>query len=238
MQQKSDSTVSFVIPALNEEKVIRPVLEDIVGTCREYLREFEVIAVNDGSADRTGEIMDEVASEFPEVRVIHNVKNENIGAAYKKGIKLAKFDYYMLLCGDGGLPAESLPKLFSQLGNADIIVPYMTNLKRIKTPFRYFISRTYTGILNLIFRLDIKYYNGLPIHRLKRLREIEISSDGFGFQGEILIKLIRTGNSYVQVPILGAENTNKSSALKIKSIWSVGATFFNLLKELNVYFRR
>ena len=232
-----EASLTFVVPALNEETVIVEVLLDVLSVCRKHLKTFEIIAVDDGSVDRTGSLMDDVARENPEVKVIHNPVNLGIGSAYKRGLAEASGDYFMLLCGDGGLPASSLPPIFEKIGQADIVVPYMPNLDRIKTRFRYILSRTYTGILNLIFGLDLRYFNGLPVHRVSLLRSLEINSDGFGFQGEILVKLIKSGHSYVHVAVPGAEKTNKSSALKFSSILSVGKTFFCLVWDVYSYLR-
>jgi len=232
------SPITFVVPALNEEGVIAEVLAEILVVCREHLQNFEIIAVNDGSTDATGRIMDSFAAGNPEIRVIHNVVNQGIGAAYKRGLAEASGEYFMLLCGDGGLPASSLPPIFQQIGKADIVVPYMPNLDRIKTPVRLMLSRTYTGLLNLIFRMDLHYFNGLPVHRVSLLKSLEIGSDGFGFQGEILVKLIKSGYSYVQVAVPGAEKTNKSSALKLSSFISVGKTFLCLIWDVFRYLRR
>jgi hypothetical protein len=64
------------------------------------------------------------------------------------------------------------------------------------------------------------------------LQAIEITSSGFGFQAEILIKLLKSGCSFVQVGVLGAEATNKSSIFRLRNVISVGHTMFKLLHEL------
>ena len=138
----------------------------------------------------------------------------------------------MMLCGDGGLPADSLPPIFDAVGTADIVVPYMINLREIKTPSRYALSRIYTTLLNILFRQKLRYYNGLPVHRLDLLRQIVIASSGFGFQGEILIKLLKAGCSYVEVGVLGAEKTNRSKAVSLRNFANVSKTLTLLIWEI------
>jgi hypothetical protein len=138
----------------------------------------------------------------------------------------------MLLCGDGGLPAKSLPAIFNAIGSADIVIPHMTNLRQIKTPLRYFLSRTYTWLLNTLFGFRLNYYNGLPVHRTDLLRHIRIASSGFGFQGEVLVKLLKSGCSYVQVGVLGAEETRRSFALRPGNLLSVAGTLLHLVSEI------
>jgi len=113
----------------------------------------------------------------------------------------------------------------------------MTNLSEIKTLMRYLISRTYTNLLNLLSGHRLHYYNGLPVHRRALLDQITITSSGFGFQGEILVKLLKSGCSYVQVGVLGAETTNKTSIFRVRNLFSVTATLLKLLLEL-IRFRR
>jgi dolichol-phosphate mannosyltransferase len=237
MFNKIRYSTSFVIPALNEEKVVEGVVRAVWRTVSYRLATFEIILIDDGSSDQTGQIMDRLASELAHVRVIHNATNLGLGAAYQRGVREAKLDHVMMLCGDGGLPAASLPPIIEKIGTADIVVPYMTNLAEIKTPMRYLISRTYTNLLNLLSGHRLHYYNGLPVHRRALLDQITITSSGFGFQGEILVKLLKSGCSYVQVGVLGAEATNKTSIFRVRNLFSVTATLLKLVLEL-VRFRR
>ena len=237
MFKKIRFSTSFVIPALNEEKVVEGVVRAVWETVSLHLETFEIILIDDGSGDQTGQIMDRLASQLSRVRVIHNTTNLGLGAAYQRGVREAKFDHVMMLCGDGGLPAASLPVILEKIGTADIVVPYMTNLAVIKTPMRYRISRTYTSLLNLLSGHRLRYYNGLPVHRRALLEQITITSSGFGFQGEILVKLLKSGCSYVQVGVPGAETTNKTSIFRVRNVFSVTATLLKLLFEL-IRFRR
>jgi dolichol-phosphate mannosyltransferase len=219
---------SFIVPALNEERVVDEVVRAIWATVDGLLRTYEIILIDDGSTDRTGTIMDRLAAELPHVRTLHNETNFGLGASYQRGVREAKLDYVMMLCGDGGVPAESLPPIIAKIGTADIVVPYMTNLKEIKTPMRYMISRSYTHLLNWLSGQQLNYYNGLPVHRRALLNQITMTSSGFGFQGEILVKLLKSGCSYVQVPVVGAETTNKTSVFRLRNILSVTKTLSKL----------
>jgi hypothetical protein len=138
----------------------------------------------------------------------------------------------MLLCGDGGLPARSLPAIFSHIGTADLIIPHMVNLRQIKSLPRYIISRTYSNLLNLLSGYRLRYYNGLPVYRRSLLNAIRITSRGFGFQAEILVKLLKSGCTFVEVGVEGAEEKGRSIALHPRNVISVARTFFHLIVEL------
>ena len=72
MFEKIRHSTSFVIPALNEENVVEEVVRAVWGTVSHHLETFEIILIDDGSRDQTGQIMDRLASELPHMRVIHN----------------------------------------------------------------------------------------------------------------------------------------------------------------------
>lgn len=221
-------SISIVIPALNEETVVDGVVRDIAQQVASSFTDYEIILINDGSTDKTGEIMERLAVELPHVRAIHNLGNIGLGSSYQRGLAEARCDYLMMLCGDGGMPAASLPPIFAVVGSADIVLPFITNLKQIKSRVRYFTSRTYTNLLNILFGQKIKYYNGLPVHRVDLLRQLRINSSGFGFQGEILTKLLKSGCSMTEVGVLGAEMTKNSSAVRLKGLINI-ATVLTLL---------
>jgi len=226
-------TISFIIPALNEGKVIGAVLDQVYVAVDGQFLDYEIILVDDGSTDLTGRIMDEFAARNSKVRVLSNPKNLGFGKSYQLGLNESVFDYVMLLCGDGGLPASSLKPIFEKIGTADIVIPWMTNLAQIKTRGRFWLSRAYTRLVNLLFGLDLHYYNGLPVHKRKLLQNIAITSGGFGFQAEILVKLIKSGASYVEVGVKGAEETNESDALRVRNWLSVVRTVYHLMREIS-----
>jgi len=217
---------------MNEEAIIAKVVDQIKRVAATHCSDYELILIDDGSVDATGRIMDELAEQDEHMRVLHNEGNIGIGASYRRGVRAARCEYVMLLCGDGGLPASSLPAILERIGDADIVIPFMTNLKEIKTRSRFYLSRAYTGLLNLFAGLKLRYYNGLAVHRVDAVRELDIKTDRFGFQGEILIKLIRQGRSYVEVGVKGAEKANRSSALQLRNLLNMVNTLRVLLGEI------
>ena len=80
-------SLSVILPAFNEEANIRAVVEDACRIIPKFAPIFEIVVVNDGSKDRTGEICDDLAMEFSEVSVVHHARNRGYGAALKTGIE-------------------------------------------------------------------------------------------------------------------------------------------------------
>jgi len=227
----SKARLSFIVPALNEEKNIEPTVKEILAAAHGHLSEFEIVMVDDGSTDATGRIMDEMAARIPQVRVIHNERNVGFGGAYKRGVAAASLDYMMLVPGDNAFPAESLAAILSVVGQADMVIPYRTNPEG-RGLGRRFLSWAYTMLLNVMFWRRIRYYNGLVVYRTALLQKITIKTDSFAFQAEAVVKLLRLGHNYVEVGcVISEARHGRSKALQLKNVVNVIKTLVRLFFE-------
>ena len=226
-------TISIIIPALNEEKNIQPTVEEVIAAIGEDFSVYEILIFDDGSKDRTGAVADELALENKNISVIHNVDTLGLGCSYKKGVELAKNDYVMMIPGDNQFLRDSIKPLFLSLGSVDIIAPYTLNY-RIRPFSRQVVSWAFTTLVNLLFGLKLKYYNGIVIHKSSIIKSVPISSTGFSYQAEILVRLIKSGHSYKEVGINILERTHgKSSALSSQNIQSVLKALSKLFFEIH-----
>jgi hypothetical protein len=129
----------------------------------------------------------------------------------------------MLIPADNAWPYVSITDIFSLIGSVDIIIPYITSA-RDKNLFRKMISKLYTKLINIIFRLDIPYFNGIVVHRLDLVKAIYIKSNGFFYQTELLIKILKTHPliEYKSIPSTTNIRTDgKSTALSLKNLMEV-----------------
>ena len=170
----TEELVSIVIPVYNEEEAIGDDLDLIKQTMDATGQPYEIIVVNDGSTDRTLEIV----SSKPAVTLIHHEQNRGTGAARTTGIKAAIGDIIVMTDGDGTYPNQDMPKLLEYMKQYDMVIGARTkehgSLKWLRTPAKWFIRRlaaylTETEIPDLnsglrAFKKDIalKYLNILP----------------------------------------------------------------------------
>ena len=225
-------TLSVVIPALNEEVNIEAAVAETVEVIAGRFADYELLLFNDGSSDQTGVIMDRLASMNPRIRVTHNPRSRNLGGVFKQGVALARYDYLLMVPGDNENPGTALVAPIEAIGKADIVIPYTTN-QHVRPFGRRIASRAYVGLLNLLFCLHLKYYNGTVIHRTAKLRAITINTDSFSYQSEALIKLLRAGASYVEVGIeIQPRIARKSRAFRWCNIRDVGKAIGNLLHDI------
>jgi glycosyltransferase involved in cell wall biosynthesis len=228
-------TLSIIIPAFNEELGLRSTVERLVGVLGRFFEDFELLIVNDGSRDRTGEIADQLAVADGRIRVIHHRVNMGLGYSYREGIRLATKDHVWWIPGDGGglTAREDLENIFGAVGQSDMVLVYLLSENRPR--HRQLISRTYTAILNLFFGLKVKYYNGANIYRRELLRDLPMTSNGHGLLAEISLQLIKGGYGYVEVGMHNREPPGGSSnALRLKNIVRVGKVLFGLYWRIQV----
>ena len=222
--------LTFLVTALNEEEKIEDTVKTIIKAAGDRFGEYEILLVNDGSTDATPQIMDRLARENPAVQVLHNEKNLGLGGAYKRGIQVARMEHVMWVSGDNAETADNLANITSHAGEADIVIPVLLDQTN-RPAFRRFTSRTFTTLVNLLFGLRVRYYNGAVLHKTQLIRSVEIVTNSFAYQAEALIKLLRRGHSYVEVPYRSASYDGIFSyAMKPKNLWGVfkalAKTFF------------
>jgi len=115
---KEHEKLSLIIPAYNEEEAIE---ETVIKTNNELRRlniGYEIIVVNDGSKDRTAEIL----KKFDFIKVVNNPYNLGYGASLKRGIKSASGDWIMIIDSDGTYPIEETDRLLKDVGDYDMVV--------------------------------------------------------------------------------------------------------------------
>jgi glycosyltransferase involved in cell wall biosynthesis len=229
-------TFCFVVPCFNEEGNVGPTV-DSVRAAMGSRSDYEIVLVNDASTDRTLEQMQALAAADARIRVLDNPSNLGFGGSYKCGAHVATATYVMMLPGDDGFPGPSIAEILSHAGEADIIIPVVTN-RGARHWFRAFASKGFTSLLNWTFWLDVGYYNGAVLQRNDLLRTIEITTNSFAYQAEALVKLIARGATYKHCYVSIQERAaGRSSALSLKNQIAVWRTILHLVAVVGLFCR-
>ncbi len=227
-------TISVIVPALNEERNLEPTVQQVLAAVDGSVDDFEIVIIDDGSADGTGAVAENLARANARVRVVHNPRNMGLGYSYACGYRAATMERLVYVPGDNTWPTQSLKELFRNLGEADIVTSYATN-PEVRVRGRRWVSSAYTALLNLLFSRRLAYFNGLTIYPVAFLRTDPATTLGFGFQAEVLLRALAAGFSYVEVPLLIDERAaGKSKAVTLRNILSVAATVVRLFYELRI----
>lgn len=219
------------MPALNEEGNIQSAIDNTVGAVKRHFADYEIIIINDGSTDRTLEIVERNISTNGRIRVVSNPWPCNIGACYKIGRQEARMDFCIMIQGDNPFAQETICEFLAHVGEADFICSYWKN-PGARSWGRRLCSRAYTTILNSIFGWQIHYYNGMQLHQTNWLKTIPILSEGFGYQAEVLIRAVKANRSYVEVAVncLEREGGGVTKAFRPRNVISVVKTIVMLYK--------
>lgn len=225
--------ITIVVTCYNEEAFIVDSLETVISALEEVGCSYEVIVVDDVSKDASVQKIRDFIEAHPHspVRLQANSVNRGLANNYVEAAFLGRGKYYRLCCGDNPEPKEVLVNAFRQIGVADIIIPYQEQKAVLgKQPSRRMLSNVFTALVNMISGYELKYYNGLAIHLRYNVMRWHPSSYGFGFQADILTRLLDEGASYLQIPSAGVDRKGSAStALTMRNFLSVAHTLLELV---------
>lgn len=205
MAQDSYKPLTIIIPAYNEERAIKPVLERLKTTCPELIE--EIIVVDDGSTDNTAQIAEEVG-----VRVIRHSRNKGYGASLKTGIRAVHTDFVLTMDSDGQHKAEDIARLWAATDHNDMIVGQRTALlhsqlwrmpgKWLLSIMANYLSRQRIPDLNSGFRL---------MRRDVVMKYMHLCPSGFSFSTTITMAFFNRGFNVAYVPIEVEKRIGKST---------------------------
>jgi dolichol-phosphate mannosyltransferase len=211
--------VVVVVPTYNEAENIA----EIVGRVRVSLPEADVLVVDDGSPDGTGEIADRLAASDSHVRVVHRKAKQGLGAAYLHGFRVALergYDVIGEMDADGSHPPEDLPRLLHSLEEADLVLGsrWVPGGSVVNWPWtRQALSRggnLYTRLLLGIPVRDVT--GGFRLFRRETLEKIDlpsVQSVGYCFQADLAWRTVEAGLRVREVPIEFVERVRGQSKM-------------------------
>jgi len=192
-------SITVIVPARNEERHLAGAVGALLDALKPWFADYEVLIFDDASTDGTGKVADDLAASHPRVAAIHNAQSLCLGGVIRKGIALAKMPYVIYVDGKGATSRETLDGIFSRAGQADLIIPYAVNMSQ-RCLRRRIVSWVFRALLNGVFGLRLRHYNNSILFRTAQVRHVRVRTDSFAFQPEAIIKMIRGGCTYIEVP--------------------------------------
>ncbi len=224
--------ISIIVSALNEEANIGNAIDSVTSALHGVVDDYEIIVFNDGSTDKTGQIAEIKARENPRIRVVNNYGNRGLGYIFARGIQMATKSHISCFPGDNDMASDSLRDIARRVGEVDLVVSYMQDMRHRSLP-RRILSRIYTGILNALFGLRLRYYNGCFLYKTSVAQQLTLRSQGFGVFAECLVKMLRTNCSYKEVAFVHTgRQAGKSSAVSPRGFVSVAQTICLLIRDI------
>ncbi len=180
-------SLTVFFPCYNEQANVVRTTEAALRACRRISDDFEVIIVNDGSGDRTGELAERLAEKDPCTRVAHNRTNLGYGGALQRGFREATKEWVFYTDGDGQFDFEEIDKLVPMLERFDIISAY--RIDRKDSISRAVNAWCWTKLVGLMFGLNLRDIDcAFKIFPRKLFDQIEMHSTGALIDTEVLAK--------------------------------------------------
>ena len=148
------SSLSVFFPCYNEEANVERMIRQAQGILPEVAEQWEIIPVNDGSKDKTGEIIDRLAKEDPHVRPVHHEKNKGYGGAVISGYKSSRFDFVFFTDGDLQFDLREITLLIEKIDEGDLILGYRKN--RRDPALRKMNAYMWGSLVKLLFGFKVR----------------------------------------------------------------------------------
>lgn len=197
-------SLSLAIPAYNEEQNIEAAVRSAIKGMGDRFSSYEIIIVNDGSQDNTGNVIEKIAASNPNVKAVHHPHNRGMGESLFTGFMLATKDFVGSYPGDDGLEIETWGEMLDLIGQADVI-SYSIRNPEFRPWRRRFVSWCVVNMLNIRFGLSVPYYTGHAIYRRQDIQTLRHITGGHTLLAECLIRLLKRGLSFKEIPTLQIE---------------------------------
>jgi glycosyltransferase involved in cell wall biosynthesis len=193
-------SLSIVLPAYNEEANVAATVEQVSAVTGQLGVDYEILLVNDGSRDRTGEIGRELAERIPHVRLVEHYPNRGYGGALKAGFAAASGDLIAFVPADNQFVFAEIDRFLAQIDGADIVCGYRAD--RQDNAVRRFNAWGWNTLVQILFgRLCRDIDCGFKLFRREILAQVPLVSDGAMIDTEFLAGAKARGYRIAEVPV-------------------------------------
>lgn len=223
--------LSIVIPFFNEEPNVEKVLAEIASLLDGNGIDYEIIAVDNGSTDKTRELIETVSNSNPRVKSLRIPINQGYGHGILEGLKKTSGKYVGYADGDGQIDGESIIGCYKELQISPEFELAKGVPRRIPQSFyRAGVSKVYNLIVSSLFRIEAIGINCKPkIFTRELYRRLDLESKDWFIDAEIMIKCTRLNVRYIEYPIKVLEREKGSSSVSPKTVLEFLLNFLRYL---------
>jgi len=232
------ASLSVVIPAYNEEANLRRCVDDIVTYLRKQEWDWEIIVVNDGSRDRTGEIAKQLAKRIPKLKVITNIPNLGYGGSLKTGFAATTKDLICFISADNQFDFTEISQLLHKMTetNADIVSGIRVHNK--DSLYRLLLRWSWNKLVYALFgHLATDIDCGFKLFKRKILEVVNLTSNGAMIDTQLFAGARARGMIVAEVPVTHLPRTAGAStggkiSVAIKAFKELLAFWWSLRQEI------
>lgn len=193
-------SLSAFFPAYNEERNVPVMVERMSAVLPRVADDYEIIVVNDGSADATGAVADRLAAADPHVRVVHHPVNRGYGGALKSGFAASRKEYVFFTDGDGQFDVAEIDRLLPEVPAYDIVVGY--RLERAEGGVRRVNAAAWNWLVRRLFGLPVRDVDcAFKLFKRRVFDTVHVEAEGAMISTEMLARAVRAGFRVTEVGV-------------------------------------
>ena len=193
-------SLSVILPAYNEEALIADTISHVMSTLCSWMQNFEVIVVNDGSKDRTGEIVADLATYDRRIRLVNHPVNKGYGAALVTGFESVTKELAFFMDSDGQFDIRDLARFFPFIEEYGAVLGY--RIHRQDTWMRKLNAWGWKKLVGFVFGVHVRDIDcAFKLFRAEFFRTNRLETRGAMINAEILYKLARAGYTYSELGV-------------------------------------
>jgi len=195
-----ERSLSIVLPAYNEERIIARTISDILDVLHGWMKDFEVIVVNDGSRDQTASIVATMSEKDAHVRLITHPINQGYGAALVSGFAAATKELTFFMDSDGQFDIRDLAAFFPFIATYDAVIGY--RIDRQDTWIRKLNAWGWKQVVRLVLNIHARDIDcAFKLIPTEFLHTYPLETRGAMINAELLYKLMQAGCAYKEVGV-------------------------------------
>ena len=229
------SGLSIVIPVHDEAEVIGDVIAAVRAAVPEVAFRWELVVVDDGSADGTAAVLDAMELADARLRVVRHDRNRGYGAALRSGFAAARFEWVFYMDGDGQLDPGQLPDAVAALADADGVVGYRVH--RADPLLRRLNAALWNGLVRSLLGVAIRDLNcAFKLLPRRLLAPDSLFASGAVLSAEIVARAARSGCRLAEIPIehrprrRGRSSGGRPSVM-LRAAWELPRLYWRLRRE-------
>jgi hypothetical protein len=218
--------LSVCLPAYNEQANILDTVDAACAVLPEFVQDFEVVVVDDGSHDETGDIVARYGEHEPRVRLVRHEHNGGYGAAVTTGLRAARGEMIMFMDSDGQFSLLDLPRLLSRVDRCDAVIGYRQ--QRADSCHRLLMGWGWTQLVGLVLGVRVRDLDcAFKLFRQETVERLRLTATGAAINAEIMVQCVRSGLRIEQTPVHHYPRYHGAptgAALRVitKAFWDLG----------------
>ena len=214
---KKKNSISLMFPLYKDKSTVEYMIRKSSFVLKKLKRKYEIVIVDDGCPENSGELAKKVAKKFSNIKVFFHKKNLGYGAALKTGLKKCKNDWIFFTDGDDENDVNNIFRLLKARKDCDLVITY--RYKKKYNIHRVVISWVYNKIVRLLFKIKFRdISNASRLVSRKLIQRIKLKSNSSFIGPELVVKTELAGYKVGEIGVIHFSSGRAGSIISLKNI--------------------